>query len=97
MTDSQILVSVGKETTSFDELHAYIDARRAADTAVSNFEAFECEARRRFAAAEAEFVDEELARFDVDVPAVEVDGVPHRRVLRCSQTYMQAAASCSMC
>jgi hypothetical protein len=91
MTDSQILVSVGKETSSLDELRAYIDERRAANTTVSNFEAFEREARRRFAAAEAEFVAEELARFDVDVPAVEVDGVPHRRVLRCSQTYMTAA------
>lgn len=96
MTDSQILSSPDKNISALDELRAFIDERRTANTAVPDFEEFEREARRRFAAAEAEFVAEELACFDVDVPAVEVDGVPHRRVLRCSQTYMTAAGPASI-
>lgn len=96
MTDSQIPALVGKKTTALDELRAFMSERQAARTGVKDFETFEREARRRFAAAEAEFVAEELARLDTDVPAVEVDGVPHRRVLRCSQTYMTAAGPASI-
>ena len=84
MTDSQVLGSSGKKTTALDELRVFMRERQAVKAAVTDFESFEREARRRFAAAEAEFVAEELARLDVDAPAVEVDGVPHRRVLRCS-------------
>jgi len=93
MTDSQILASAGNRTTALDELRAFIRDRETSKSAVADFETFEREARRRFAAAEAEFVAEELARLDADVPALDIDGVPHRRVLRCSQTYMTAAGS----
>ena len=96
MTDSQVLASHGKQTTALDELRAFTRERQAARAAVTDFEDFEREAHRRFAAAEAEFVAEELARLDVDAPAVEVDGVPHRRVLRCSQSYMTAAGPVSV-
>lgn len=96
MTDSQVLAPAGKQTTALDELKAFMAERRTARAAVTDFESFEREARQRFAAAEAEFVAEELARLDVDAPAVEIDGVPHRRVLRCSQTYMTAAGPVSV-
>jgi hypothetical protein len=91
MTESPISVSAGKTSHALDELRAYVDERRRARSPVADFESFEREARRRFAAAEAEFVAEELARLDVDAPVVEIDGVAHRRVLRCPQTYMTAA------
>ncbi|HEY5456377.1 MAG TPA: hypothetical protein VIJ96_12985 [Acidothermaceae bacterium] len=91
MTESPIPVSAGKTSHAFDELRAFVDERRAARGPVTDFEAFEREAQRRFAAAQAEFVAEELARLDIDAPAVEIDGVGHRRVLRCPQTYMTAA------
>jgi hypothetical protein len=39
---------------------------------------------------------EELGRFDIEVPGVDIDGVPHRRVLRSSQTYMTAAGPVSV-
>jgi hypothetical protein len=91
MTESPIPVSAGKTSNALDELRAFMNERRAARGPVTDFEGFEREARRRFAAAEAEFVAEELARLDVDTPAVEIGGVPHRRVLRSPQTYMTAA------
>jgi hypothetical protein len=97
MTDSQVLALTGKRTTTaLEELRAFMRERESSKAAVTDFEAFEREARRRFAAAEAEFVAEELARLDIDSPVVEVDGVPHRRVLRCSQTYMTAAGLVSI-
>jgi hypothetical protein len=91
MTESPIPVSAGKAWHALDELRAFVDERRRAGGPVADFESFEREARRRFAAAEAEFVAEELVRLDIDAPAVEIDGVAHRRVLRCAQTYMTAA------
>jgi hypothetical protein len=91
MTESPIPVSAGKTSYALDELRAFMDERRAARGPVTDFEAFEREAQRRFAAAQAEFVAEELARLDLDAPAVDIDGVGHRRVLRCPQAYMTAA------
>jgi hypothetical protein len=91
VTDSPIPVSAGKGRSALDELRAFMNERRGARGPVTDFEAFEREAQGRFAAAQAEFVAEELARLDVDVPAVEIDGVGHRRVLRSPQTYMTAA------
>lgn len=96
MTESQVHASTGKQTNALDELCAFMAERRGAKAAVSDFEAFEREARQRFAAAEAEFVAEELGRFDVDTSAVYIDGVRHRRVLRSSQTYMTAAGPVSV-
>lgn len=91
MTDSPIPVSAGKGRSALDELRAFMNERRGARGPVTDFEAFEREAQGRFAAAQAEFVAEELARMDIDAAAVEIDGVAHRRVLRCPQTYMTAA------
>jgi len=58
---------------------------------VEDLEAFETLLRSMFAAAEAEAVADELARFDLDLPVIEVDGVRQRRVLRSEQTHMTAA------
>jgi hypothetical protein len=44
-------------------------------------------------AVEREAMAAELARFDVDQPVVRVNGVPHRRVLRCEQTYWGLAGT----
>jgi hypothetical protein len=43
-----------------------------------------------FVAAEREALGYDLARFDLDVPAVEVDGERYHRVLRCATTYTSA-------
>jgi hypothetical protein len=40
---------------------------------------------------ERELVAEEMARADVDVEAIEVDGDTYRRVVRCEETYFTAA------
>jgi hypothetical protein len=40
---------------------------------------------------ECEAVSEELGRHDIDVPLVVIDGEPHRRVVRCEETYFSPA------
>jgi hypothetical protein len=76
---------------AWDDLRAFLDERRRAHGPVEDLEAFERELHRRFAAAEAEVIGGELARFDVDLPSVEIDGVAHRRVLRWPETYVTPA------
>ncbi|MGH7671656.1 MAG: hypothetical protein ACREMC_02065 [Gemmatimonadales bacterium] len=93
MPASQISIPMPSTSTSRarDRLRDFLDARRRAKDPVEDLEQFERELHTLFAAAEAEAVGDELARFDVDLPGVEIDGMPHRRVLRCEETYMTAA------
>lgn len=93
MTASPNQTAAASKSPSWERLEQFLEARRAAHEPVTDFEAFERELREMFAAAEAEAVGDELSRFDVDLPAVQVDGVLHRRVLRCEQAYMTAAGS----
>jgi len=92
MPASQISILMPSATPrAGDRLREFIDARRRAKDPVEDLEQFERELHTLFAAAEAEAIGDELARFDVDLPAIEIDGVPHRRVLRSEETYMTAA------
>jgi hypothetical protein len=96
MGSSQTSPLVDKAKTAIAELNLFIDQRRRAHGPVRNLEVFERELRERFRAAEAEVMGEELSRFDIDTAVIEIDGVPHRRVLRSEQTYMTASGPVSV-
>src|SRR5947209_19280952 len=81
---------LSSETSAMDQLQDFLRQRRAAREPVQDFDAFEQEWHRLFVAAEREALSHELARFDLDVPAVEVDGERYHRVLRCATTYTSA-------
>jgi hypothetical protein len=70
--------------------------RRSGCGHAEGFEAFEREVRKRFSEAEREFIGEELARLDVTLPEVVIDGVRHRRVVSGSAEYMTAAGPVSV-
>ena len=55
------------------------------------FEDFERELHALFAHTECAVTEEALARHDVDLPFVFIDGEMHRRACRCAQTYLTAA------
>ena len=76
---------------AMDQLHDFLHRRRAASTPVADFDHFEQDLHRLFMAAEREALGHELARFDLEVPQVEVDGERYDRVLRCETTYNSAA------
>src|SRR5215471_20627629 len=82
---------LSSDTHALDQLHAFLRQRREAHTPVEALDAFEQELHRRFVAAEREALSHELARFDLDVPAVKVDGERYHQVLRCATTYTSAA------
>jgi len=78
-------------TTAREALENFLRERRHAKDLIEDVDAFERRMHQVFAAAEAEAMAAELARFDVDVPAVKVDGVVYRRVLRSSEEYLASS------
>jgi hypothetical protein len=77
--------------SAWEELTVFLLERQGDRRPVDDLEAFEHKLHELFAAAESEAVGEELEKFDLDAPEIRVDGVRHRRVLRCSQTYQTAS------
>jgi hypothetical protein len=73
-------------TYAMDQLRDFLRQRREASEPVAALETFEQELHRRFVAAEREALGHALARFDLDVPALEVEGERCHRVLRCETT-----------
>lgn len=56
-----------------------------------DFEVFEHELHEHMMALERELIAEELARYDVDVEEVEVEGTVHHQALTSTETYLSAA------
>ncbi len=80
-----------KPHSAMARLQEFLARRRDASKPVEDLEAFERQLHALFAAAECEALGEEIARFDVNGPVVVIDGVPHRQVLRCEETYVSSA------
>jgi hypothetical protein len=74
-------------------LQEFLARRREVRQPVEDLEAFERQLHALFAAAECETLGKEIARFDVNAPVVRIDGVPHRQVLRCEETYVSSAGA----
>jgi hypothetical protein len=77
--------------SALEKLEGFLDALKMSKRRPGAFAEFERELHERVMAFERDVVAEEMAKLDVDVPAVLIDGRVHRRVLRQSQTYMTAA------
>ena len=69
-------------TDTLEKLVAFIEERRRSDSLSADVAEFEKDVRALCSAVERAATTEELARFDVHAPAVRVDGVVHRFVLR---------------
>lgn len=76
---------------AMDKLRSFLEARRKDGKPAPSFEDFERQLHSMVAEVECEALGEELGRNDVDVPVVEIAGVPHRRVVRCEETYFAPA------
>jgi hypothetical protein len=81
---------LSSDTQAMDQLQDFLRQRRAVHEPVEDLDTFEQELHRLFVTAEREALGHELARFDLDVPALEVDGERYHRVLRCATTYTSA-------
>ena len=77
--------------TAVDRLEAFIAGRRSSKVPCGDIEGFERELHEYVVAVEQEVLAEELARLDVDLPAVTIEGEVYRQVVRCEETYTSAA------
>jgi hypothetical protein len=93
MAASHTVTGDATSESALARLQAFLAGRRRTREPTEDFERFERELHAMFAAAEREALAEELAKFDVDVPVVEVEGVAHRRVVRCEETYFTSAGA----
>jgi len=76
---------------AMEQLQSFIECRRTNTKPVADLEAFERELHERVLAVERDAMAAELAKFDIDVPVVMIDGVPHRKALRCEESYWGVA------
>jgi hypothetical protein len=81
---------LSSDTHAMDHLQDFLRQRRAAHAPVADLGAFEQELHRLFVAAEREALSQELARFDLDVPTLEITGERYPQVLRWATTYFSA-------
>ncbi len=76
---------------ALDRLQAFLAGRRSSKEPCTDMECFERELHEYVVAAEREVLAEELARLDVDLPAVTIEGELYRQVVRCEESYTSAA------
>lgn len=74
------------EPSALDQLIAFVRELGDNPQHHDDFGALERELRERTMAVEAEVIQRELEKFDIDVPVIEVDGVEHKRVMRSAAT-----------
>jgi len=78
------------EQAAVKKLLEFVESRQDARP-TGDLEQFERDVRALVMEVERELVEEELARYDIDLEVIEVDGIRHRRVQRCAETYFGAA------
>lgn len=88
---SHATIIEARPNSAFSKLQSFIAARRQNSKPVEHFETLESELHALFRAAECEVLGDELAKFDIDVPVIEMDGVTYRQVLRCEDTYFASS------
>lgn len=88
---SKTQAATAPNATALARLLAFMKERRESGTVPKDFGAFERDLHARMMELERELLHEELVRADVDVEAIEVEGVVYRRVVRCEDTYFTAA------
>jgi hypothetical protein len=77
--------------SAVDRRKAFIAGRRSSKEPCGDMEGFERELHDYVVAVERELLAEELARLDVDLPAVTIEGEVYRQVVCCEETYTSAA------
>jgi hypothetical protein len=74
-----------------ERLQAFIAGRRSSKEPCGDMECFERELHEYVVEVEREVLAEELARLDVDLPTVTIEGEVYRQVVRCEESYTSAA------
>jgi hypothetical protein len=82
---------VTQNDNAMSKLHDFIQRRKSMPIEIGGFEHFEKQLHQVIGDLEKELAAEELSRYDIDMPVVEIDGMPYRKVNRCFKEYMGVA------
>jgi len=76
---------------AYQKLDAFIEERRSNKEPMESLAEFEKKLHDMICEVECELLCEELQRYDIDVPEVEIDGTIYKRIFRNEQTYLCGA------
>lgn len=84
---------VTNSSSAVDQLAKFLKERQTSKAIAVDFEQFEKDLHEIVTQVEREAIAHELSKLDIDAPVVEIDGVPHRQVIRCEATYFGSAGT----
>ena len=96
MSSCPVLAPVSTRCGAIDRLRGFVADLDQHPDALDDFEAFELEVRDMVMEVETEIVALALSKKDIDAPAVVIDGIVHRRAVRCSAPYQTSAGKVSV-
>ena len=80
------------QSATLQRLEQFLQEWRAQSSEeMPNFETFEEQLHEQVMAVERELLAEELLRYDVNAPEIEVEQIPYRRALTSPETYLTTA------
>lgn len=88
MRTSVAVISKTEQQSAMEQLEEFLSQRRATAKAVADLAEFERQLHKMVAAVECEAIAEELKKFDLNVPEIEVNGYSYKQVLRSGESYL---------
>lgn len=82
---------ITNSSAAIERLRQFLKNRHMDKTLIPDLEQFEIELHSIVTEVEREALSFELSKLDIDAPVVEINGIPHRQVVRCEETYFGAA------
>lgn len=86
-TSAAVILNKGQQS-AMEQLQEFISQRRSTNKPVSDLSEFEQQLHKLVSAVECEVTGEELAKFDLNVPEIEIAGRGYKQVLRSGETYL---------
>lgn len=92
----QTVSQVSPSSSAIAKLQHFLDNRCESEVENGGFDYFEKQLHQMITEVEREALADELSRYDIDMPVVEIEGEPYRRVCRSSKEYQGVAGTFSV-
>jgi hypothetical protein len=88
MRASAAVITKTEQQSAMKQLQEFLSQRRLSAKAVEDLAEFERQLHKMVAAVECEAIGEELKKFDLNVPEIEINGYSYKQVLRSGENYL---------
>jgi hypothetical protein len=88
MRTAEIVITNPRVKSAMEKLQGFLESRKATPKAVADLREYEKQLHKLVAEVECEAIEEELRKFDVNVPEIEIEGRKYKQVVRSSETYL---------